>query len=98
MIYHLKLENINSKDVNHVDELIAHGAASIAEQLKSKLIVAFTESGSTAARVASYRPSQSVIALSPDSSAEINLGLRWGVNTINVSNFDQIEEINQSLS
>ena len=91
----LKLENINSKDVNHVDELIAHGAASIAEQLKSKLIVAFTESGSTAARVASYRPSQSVIALSPDSSAEINLGLRWGVNTINVSNFDQIEEMFQ---
>jgi pyruvate kinase len=92
-IRNLKLENINSSDSNHVDELIAHGAASIAEQLESKLIVAFTESGSTAARVASYRPSQSVIALSPDLGAEINLGLRWGVNTINVSNFDQIEEM-----
>jgi len=83
-----RLENINS---NLVDELIAHGAATISEQLNAKLIVAFTESGSTAARVASYRPSQPVIALSPDQNAEINLGLRYGVNTINVSNFDQIE-------
>ncbi|MEC7838217.1 MAG: pyruvate kinase [Chloroflexota bacterium] len=87
----LRLENINSENSNLVDELIAHGAATIAEQLNAKLIVAFTESGSTAARVASYRPSQPVIALSPDQNAEINLGLRYGVNTINVSNFDQIE-------
>ncbi len=29
--------------------------------------------------------------MSPDQNAEINLGLRYGVNTINVSNFDQIE-------
>ncbi|MBA47199.1 MAG: pyruvate kinase [Dehalococcoidia bacterium] len=92
-IRNLKLKNINSSNSHHVDELIAHGAASIAEQLGSKLIVAFTESGSTAARVASYRPSQSVIALSPDISAEINLGLRWGVNTIHVTNFDQIEDM-----
>jgi len=87
----LRLENINSANENLVDELIAHGAATIAEQLNAKLIVAFTESGSTAARVASYRPSQPVIALSPDQNAEINLGLRYGVNTINVSNFNQIE-------
>ena len=61
--------------------------------LDAKLIVAFTESGSTAARVAAYRPSQPVVAISPDSNAAINLGLRWGVNTINVESFDHIEDM-----
>ncbi len=90
-IRNTRLENVNSSSSSIIDELIAHGAASIAEQLDAKLIVAFTESGSTAARVASYRPSQSVIALSPDISAEINLGLRWGVNTVKVESFNEIE-------
>ena len=55
--------------------------------------MAFTESGSTAARVAAYRPSQPVIAISPDKHAGINLGLRWGVNTISVDSFDHIEKM-----
>jgi len=88
-----RLKHIDSSSSNIIDELIAHGAANIAEQLDAKLIIAFTESGSTAARVAAYRPSQIVIALSPDKKASINLGLRWGVNTINTDGFDQIEKM-----
>ena len=89
----IKLDQIDSNSKKIIDELIAHGAANIADQLDAKLIVAFTESGSTAARVAAYRPSQPVVAISPDSNAAINLGLRWGVNTINVESFDHIEDM-----
>tara|TARA_E500000081_G_scaffold151850_1_gene182902 strand:- start:193 stop:1617 length:1425 start_codon:yes stop_codon:yes gene_type:complete len=88
-----RVSYLDSKNSNQIDELIAHGAANIAEQLNAKLIVAFTESGSTAARVAAYRPSQPVIAISPDKNAGINLGLRWGVNTIRVNSFDHIEKM-----
>ena len=88
-----RVSYLDSKSSNQIDELIAHGAANIAEQLDAKLIVAFTESGSTAARVAAYRPSQPVIAISPDKNAGINLGLRWGVNTIRVDSFDHIEKM-----
>ena len=88
-----RVSYLDSKNSNQIDELIAHGAANIAEQLDAKLILAFTESGSTAARVAAYRPSQPVIAISPDKHAGINLGLRWGVNTISVDSFDHIEKM-----
>lgn len=88
-----RLKHVDSSSSNIIDELIAHGAANIAEQLDAKLIIAFTESGSTAARVAAYRPSQIVIALSPDKKASINLGLRWGVNAIKTDGFDQIEKM-----
>ena len=89
----IKLNQVDSNNKKIIDELIAYGAANIADQLDAKLIVAFTESGSTAARVAAYRPSQPVVAISPDSNAAINLGLRWGVNTINVESFDHIEDM-----
>ncbi|MBL40948.1 MAG: pyruvate kinase [Chloroflexi bacterium] len=89
----IKLDQVDSNNKKIIDELIAHGAANIADQLDAKLIVAFTESGSTAARVAAYRPSQPVVAISPDNNAAINLGLRWGVNTINVESFDHIEDM-----
>jgi|TARA_B110000263_G_scaffold96449_2_gene84268 pyruvate kinase len=88
-----RLKHLDSTSSNIIDELIAHGAANIAEQLDAKLIIAFTESGSTAARVAAYRPSQIVIALSPDKKTSINLGLRWGVNAIKTDSFDQIEKM-----
>ena len=89
-IFAFSTENWN-RPQDEIDRLMSLTVSSIAEQLDAKLIVAFTESGSTAARVASYRPSQSVIALSPDISAEINLGLRWGVNTVKVESFNEIE-------
>ena len=89
----IKLDQVDSNNKKIIDELIAYGAANIADQLDAKLIVAFTESGSTAARVAAYRPSQPVVAISPDNNAAINLGLRWGVNTINVESFDHIEDM-----
>ena len=34
-----------------------------------------------------------IYAISPDKHAGINLGLRWGVNTISVDSFDHIEKM-----
>ena len=91
----LRFDHVTASNAQNIDEFIAHGAADIAEQLNAKLIVAFTESGSTAARVASYKPSKPVIALSPDPKAHISLSLRWGVYTIKAKNLSNIEEMFQ---
>lgn len=65
-----------------VDDAIAYSACQAAVTLRARVIVAFTESGSTAARVASFRPPVPVLALTRDPEAGQKLALRWGVLSI----------------
>jgi pyruvate kinase len=54
-------------------------AASVAEELGCKLILAFTESGITARLVAGQRPRMPVVAVTHDDRVYRQLGLWWGV-------------------
>lgn len=59
-------------------ESVANAACMLAGNLDAAAIVATTRSGSTAAQIARYRPSQSIVALSPDVRAVQRLALLWG--------------------
>ncbi len=61
------------------DELISYNACQTAYSLKASAIVAFTQSGSTAVRIAKYRPSVPVLALTPSQVVAGRLMLYWGV-------------------
>jgi len=61
------------------DELISYNACQTAYSLKASAIVAFTQSGSTAVRIAKYRPSVPVLALTPSQVVAGMLMLYWGV-------------------
>jgi len=54
-------------------------AASVAEELGCKLILAFTESGITARLVAGHRPRMPVVAVTHDDRVYRRLALWWGV-------------------
>ena len=54
-------------------------AASVAEELGCKLIVAFTESGVTARLVAGHRPGVPVVAITHEERVYRQLALWWGV-------------------
>jgi len=54
-------------------------AASVAEELRCKLILAFTESGITARLVAAHRPRMPVVAVTHDDRVYRQLALWWGV-------------------
>ena len=54
-------------------------AASVAEELGCKLILAFTESGLTAKLVAGHRPQVPVVAVTHDERVYRQLALWWGV-------------------
>jgi pyruvate kinase len=54
-------------------------AASVAEELGCKLIVAFTESGVTARCVSAHRPRVPVVAVTPEDRVYRQLALWWGV-------------------
>ena len=74
-----------------VDRAIAYTACWTAADQGSKAIIAFTESGTTAARVSSFRPAAPILALYRDPSAGRRLSLRWGVIPIEVPAFSSIQ-------
>jgi pyruvate kinase len=68
------------EDLEHqTDDAIAYNACQTAHQLGAALIVAFTESGSTAGRVSKYRPAAEILALTPSAETQRALTMNWGV-------------------
>jgi pyruvate kinase len=64
---------------SQVARSLARVASTVCEELGCKLIVAFTESGSTARLVSSYRPRAAVAAITPNADTYRRLPLWWGV-------------------
>jgi len=62
-----------------VSRSLARVAVMVAEELRGKLIVAFTESGATARVVSAYRPRAPIAAVTHDASVHRLLALWWGV-------------------
>ena len=86
---------IQNKSVNlqpKVDDAISYDACRTAYQLKAKLIVAFTESGSTAARVSKYRPHTPILALTPERRTQNVLTINWGVLPVIVDGLENVED------
>ncbi len=74
------------------DDAISYDACQTAHQLNASLILAFTESGSTAGRVSKYRPLPPVLALTPSSKVQHRLTLRWGVTPITVPRIETVDD------
>ena len=74
------------------DDAISFAACQTANELNSKLIVAFTESGSSAGRVSRYRPKAKIIALTPWPQVEKRLTLRWAVFPLIVKDLENVED------
>jgi pyruvate kinase len=61
--------------------VIAKAAAEVAERLGAKFLVAFTQSGDTARRLARYRSRVPLLAFTPEEETRHQLALTWGVET-----------------
>lgn len=82
-------------DEDTIADAVSASAVSMASQIDAKLICVFTQSGSTAKRVARYRPTQSVLALSPDHRMLHRLNFSWGICPViirSIRNVDQMME------
>jgi pyruvate kinase len=64
---------------SQVAKSLARVASTVCEELSGKLIVAFTESGSTARLVSSYRPRAAIAAITYNDDTYRRLALWWGV-------------------
>jgi pyruvate kinase len=70
--------------VPHLTEAIGQGACRIAQGVGAKAILAFTQSGSTAALVSKYRPNLPIYAVTPSQAVRRRLALYAGVRSIRV--------------
>ncbi|NOQ18132.1 MAG: pyruvate kinase, partial [Dehalococcoidales bacterium] len=75
------------------DELISYNACHTAHSLGAAVIVAFTQSGSTAGRVSKYRPSMPILAITPSNIVSGRLLLRWGVYPLQIAGPSSVDEL-----
>jgi pyruvate kinase len=73
------------REPGQVGSAIAHAAASTATELRAKVIIAFTESGTTALRCSKARPPMPIIAASPHPEVLRRTALYSGVVPLQVS-------------
>jgi pyruvate kinase len=73
--------------------VIARAAADVAERLDAKYLIAFTQSGDTALRLARYRTEVPLLAFTPVPSVSAWLSVVWGVETFIVPTVEHTDEM-----
>lgn len=66
-------------DVKDISNAIGHAACTTAQDLDARAIIALTKSGYTAEKIAKFRPSQPIIAATPEEKTYHQLSLAWDV-------------------
>lgn len=72
---------------------IASATASLADAVNAAAIVAYTLSGTTAARIARRRPEVPILALTPDLETSRRLCLLWGAHSVQAAEVSTYEEM-----
>ncbi len=81
--------------------IITKAAEEVAQRIDAKYVVAFTQSGDSARRLARLRSSIPVLAFTPESRARSQLSLSWGVEafqTVTVEHTDEmVRQVDEEL-
>jgi pyruvate kinase len=72
---------------------VAAAAADLARATSASAIVAFTSSGTTAARIARKRPEVPILAVTPDERVSRQLCLLWGAHSVRSDDVGSYEEV-----
>jgi pyruvate kinase len=96
--YDLALSEKRTWFEQKTEELISYNACLTAHSLDARAIVAFTGSGSTAARVSKYRARMSILAMTPDEVIYRRLVLYWGVQPVHVTTPSSISDLFDAAS
>jgi pyruvate kinase len=73
--------------------VVAKAAAEVAESVGAKYLVAFTQSGDSARRLARYRSTIPVLAFTPENQVRSQLSMTWGVETFRTSPVEHTDEM-----
>jgi pyruvate kinase len=73
--------------------VIAKAAAEVAERVGAKYLVAFTQSGDSARRLARHRGEIPILAFTPVAAVRSQLAMSWGIETFKVSSVQHTDEM-----
>jgi pyruvate kinase len=94
-------ELIHERQTGAEGRAIAEAAIYAASELRSKLIVVFSKSGTMARHLAALRPNQRIIAFTPHERAYSALAAVWGIEprllNFDGRSFELLERANQAL-
>jgi len=82
-------------DRTRIAESVARGACEIATSVGAKVLVAFTESGTTARFASGARPASAIIGLSPNVKTLRQMCLLWGIVPLYVENLRDSDDMIQ---
>jgi pyruvate kinase len=74
-------------------DALSHSCMTIADTLPISAIVVFTDSGSTARRVARERPSVPMLVLTPSLATARRMALLWGAHAVSTRDIGSFEEM-----
>lgn len=74
-------------------DALSHACMTIADTLPISAITVFTNSGSTARRVARERPATPMLVLTPSVRTARKVGLLWGAHAVTTRDIDSFEEM-----
>ncbi|MBO3461579.1 pyruvate kinase [Aetokthonos hydrillicola Thurmond2011] len=69
-------------DEYHVASAVGYAACQLAQHLKARVIICFTQNGFTAQVLSKYRQPIPIIAVTPKESVQRRLALYWGVQSL----------------
>ena len=81
------------KQSGRVSRALCEAAAFAADEMNTRIIAVFTESGLMARRLSSLRPDQRIIALTSSREVINELSLIWGVESVQTSPSRSTEEL-----
>jgi pyruvate kinase len=87
------ISKLVGKQTGKVSRALCEAAAFAADEMNTRIIAAFTESGLMARRLASLRPNQRIIALTSSREVMNVLALIWGVEPVMIPRSKSTEEI-----
>ncbi|MBE6646167.1 MAG: pyruvate kinase [Ruminococcaceae bacterium] len=80
-------------DFSDLTNAICDAACTTARDVRAQAIIAVTTSGTTARRVSKFRPSQAIVAATPDVKTFHQLSMSWGVFPVLALNQDDTDRL-----
>jgi pyruvate kinase len=72
---------------------VAAAAAGLADAIEAAVIVAFTSTGTTAARIARRRPAEPILSLTPSELVARQMTLLWGAHSVRTEEIHSYNEM-----
>lgn len=91
--YNDLLNEFDRNGVQNISDAICYSVVDCANRVNSKIIICSTISGKTAKKISHFRPSSTIIAVSPDEKTVSGLSINYGIIPVKVPMLDTTDEI-----